>query len=55
MFKWTDESIVEEVEELIEKMEKLEGDAVALEKGLRACELRSKIFKWKIGLAKPLY
>lgn len=38
MFKWTHESVIEEVEDMIQKMDGFEGGAVTLEKGLRSCE-----------------
>ncbi|XP_010450537.1 PREDICTED: uncharacterized protein At1g43920, Chloroplastic-like isoform X2 [Camelina sativa] len=37
-FKWTDTSMVEEIEDLIEKVENIDGAAMTLQKGVNACE-----------------
>ncbi|CAN6937201.1 unnamed protein product [Brassica oleracea var. botrytis] len=37
-FKWTDISMLEEIEDLIEKVENIEGTSATLQKGFNACE-----------------
>ncbi|CAE6073965.1 unnamed protein product [Arabidopsis arenosa] len=37
-FKWTDTSMIEEIEDLIEKVDNIEGALITLQKGFNACE-----------------
>ncbi|XP_010440686.1 PREDICTED: uncharacterized protein At1g43920, Chloroplastic [Camelina sativa] len=38
LFKWTDESMVEEIEDMIPRIDDLEGASLTLRKGLQVCE-----------------
>lgn len=37
-FKWTDVSMYEEIQDLIEKVDNMEGASITLQKGVNACE-----------------
>jgi len=38
LFRWTDETMVEEMEDIFPKIEKLEGSSLTLQKGVQAVE-----------------
>ncbi|WZZ82352.1 hypothetical protein YC2023_102924 [Brassica napus] len=46
-FKWTDVSMYEELEDLIDKVDNLEGASITLQKGVNTCEVEIETLTMK--------
>lgn len=53
-FKWTDVSMYEELEDLIDKVDNLEGASITLQKGVNTCEAEIETLTMETRVCEPV-